>query len=129
MNKTIKNIAIIIIGIFLISGFFLVYLANMFNNNVNINQNNEILSAEGECQALCFYAEQNLSISPQNMSGACLSYPPTSLTGRYWTYNGIDCVVNSSYNTCLDKSNTYIILYNNCSIYEVIYNGKPYNIQ
>lgn len=128
MNNLTKKIAIIVIGIFLIAGFFLIYLMNITNNNVSIANNNNIINAEEECQALCEYVQQNLSIPPQNLTGACLSYPPTSITGRYWIYNGIDCIINSTYNTCLDHSNSYIILYNNCSLEEIIYNGKIYNI-
>lgn len=121
MKISKKDISIIIFGIFLIGGFFIIYLANFINNNQNININPNVLQAEELCQGLCFYAHQNLSI--KNLTGGCLSYPITSLTGRYWVYNGIDCSVGK-YDSCITHYNSYILLYNNCSIYEVVYNGK-----
>lgn len=121
MKIKTRDIAIIIIGIFLIGGFFLIYLANFINNNNQTNINPTLINAEEECQGLCFYAHQNLSIS--NLTGGCLSYPITSLTGRYWIYNGIDCSVGYQ-DYCITHYNSYILLYNNCSIYKIVYNGK-----
>lgn len=114
-KKVVIGISFIILLIF---GFYSSYYFSPHKDiGRNLNTYYEILSL---CTSLCIYAKKDLNLT--NITNVCLSFPPSTLTGRYWTYNNWDCAIGS-YNVC-NRNNNYILLDDQCNVSKIVENGK-----